>query len=78
VLPQEHLLNALTPLYLGKTASFVLDSQGLTSAEAEHLIEALCRTFEKQKEYLVTRWPQSQDAREVIGAAHARPERSQP
>jgi AcrR family transcriptional regulator len=78
VLPQEHLLKALTPLYLGKTASFVLDSQGLTTAEAEHLIEALCRTFEKQKEYLVTRWPQSHDAREVIGAARARPERSQP
>jgi hypothetical protein len=78
VLPQEHLLKALTPLYLGKTASFVLDSQGLTTAEAEHLIEALCRTFEKQKEYLVTRWPQSHDAREVIGAVRARPERSQP
>jgi glucosylglycerate synthase len=78
VLPQEHLLKALTPLYLGKTASFVLDSQGLTSAEAEQLIETLCRTFEKQKDYLVARWPQSHDAREVIGAARARPERSEP
>ncbi|HRI38869.1 MAG TPA: glycosyl transferase family 2, partial [Nitrospira sp.] len=78
VLPQEHLLKALTPLYLGKTASFVLDSQGLTTAEAEHLIETLCRTFEKEKEYLVTRWPQSHDARDVVSTTPARSERSQP
>lgn len=78
VLPREHLLKALTPLYLGKTASFVLDTQGLTSAEAEHLIESLCRTFEKQKEYLVARWPGSQDIREALEAARVRPERSQP
>lgn len=57
VLPREHLLKALTPLYLGKTASFVLDTQGLTSTEAERRVEALCQTFEKQKDYLVTRWP---------------------
>jgi hypothetical protein len=57
VLPRDHLLKALTPLYLGKTASFVLETQGLTSAEAEQRIEALCQTFEKQKDYLVTRWP---------------------
>ena len=56
-LPRDHLLKALTPLYLGKTASFVLDTQGLTSAEAELHVEALCQTFEKQKDYLVTRWP---------------------
>jgi hypothetical protein len=62
VLPREHLLKALTPLYLGKTASFVLDTQGLTSAEAEHHVEALCQTFGKQKEYLVTQWTQCHDA----------------
>jgi glucosylglycerate synthase len=78
VLPQEHLLKALTPLYLGKTASFVLDSQGLTTAESEHLIEGLCRTFEKEKEYLVTRWPQSVEVRDAVSTAPARPERSQP
>jgi len=47
-------------------------------AEAEQLIETLCRTFEKQKEYLVARWPQSHDSREVIGAARAKSERSEP
>jgi hypothetical protein len=56
VMPREHLLKALTPLYLGRTASFVIETQGLTSKEAETRIEALCRAFEKQKPYLVERW----------------------
>jgi glucosylglycerate synthase len=56
VIPREHLLRALVPLYLGRTASFVLDTQGLTSAEAEHRIETLCMAFEKQKPYLVEQW----------------------
>ena len=56
LLPKEHLLKALTPLYLGRTASFVLQTQALTTAEAEPHIEALCRTFETLKPYLVTRW----------------------
>ncbi|MFO0706684.1 MAG: glycosyl transferase family 2 [Nitrospira sp.] len=56
-LPQDHLLKALTPLYLGRTASFVLATQGLTTGEAEHHIEALCRVFENEKDALVSRWP---------------------
>lgn len=60
VMPREHLLKALTPLYLGRTASFVLETQGLTSAEAEQRIESLCDTFETHKPYLLERWrPQS-------------------
>jgi hypothetical protein len=56
ILPQEHLLKSLTPLYLGRTASFVLTTQGLTSAEAEHTIDHLCQTFERSKPYLLARW----------------------
>jgi hypothetical protein len=56
VLPREHLLKALTPLYLGRTATFVLETQGLTSAEAEWRVEQLCTAFEKGKPYLVNRW----------------------
>lgn len=56
VLPREHLLKALTPLYLGRTATFVLETQGLTSAEAERRVEQLCMAFEKGKPYLVNRW----------------------
>jgi hypothetical protein len=56
-MPHDHLLKALTPLYLGRTASFVYATQGLTSTEAEQKIETLCHTFERMKPYLVERWP---------------------
>jgi glucosylglycerate synthase len=56
VMPREHLLKALTPLYLGRTAAFVLETQGLTSAEAEARVEVLCQAFEKEKRYLIERW----------------------
>ncbi len=59
VMPREQLLRALLPLYLGRTGSFVLDTQGLTSSEAESRIESLCRVFEEQKSYLVARWQAS-------------------
>lgn len=59
VLPKEHLLKALTSLYLGRTASFVLETQALTSLEAEERIEALCQSFERYKPYLVRRWQES-------------------
>lgn len=55
-MPREHLLKALTPLYLGRTATFVLETQGLTTVEAEGRIEQLCRAFESNKSYLVERW----------------------
>jgi len=53
---RDHLLKAFTPLYLGRTASFVLETQGLTSEEAEERIELLCQTFEREKPYLLNRW----------------------
>jgi len=56
VMPREHLLKAFTPLYLGRTATFVLETQGLTSHEAEGRIEFLCQAFEDRKPYLVERW----------------------
>ncbi len=56
LLPRDHLLKAFTPLYLGRTATFVLETQALTSAEAETRIETLCKVFEEQKPYLVERW----------------------
>jgi len=56
IMPRDQLLKALTPLYLGRTASFVHATQGLTSTEAEQKIEALCHTFERMKPYLIERW----------------------
>jgi hypothetical protein len=43
-LPVErgHLLRSLTPLYLARVASFVLEAQNLLSLEFEEKIERLC------------------------------------
>ncbi len=55
-LPAEHLLKSLTPLYLGKTASFILEVGQMSQQEAEAEIEKLCMEFENSKDYLVNNW----------------------
>jgi hypothetical protein len=56
LLPAEHLIKSLAPMYLGKTASFILEVEPMDQSEAEAEIEKLCREFENNKEYLVTSW----------------------
>ena len=53
---RDHLLRALTPLYLGWVASFVLQMKDADSAEVEDRIEDLCIRYEKDKPYLISRW----------------------
>lgn len=55
-LPAEHLIKSLTPLYLGRTASFVLEMRDTDQSGAEEEIEQLCEEFEKNKEYLLNNW----------------------
>ena len=55
-LPTEHLIKSLTPLYIGKTASFIQAAEHMEAAEAEAEIEKLCMEFESNKNYLATRW----------------------
>ncbi len=55
-LPAEHLLKSLTPLYLGKTASFVMEARDMNQNEAEAEIEKLCLEFEEGKDHLVNNW----------------------
>lgn len=57
-LPTQHLIKSLTPLYLGKTASFILAAESMEGREAEAEIEKLCTEFENSKDYLVTNWKQ--------------------
>ena len=56
VIPRDHLLGALTPLYLGWLASFALETGEATPQEAEGRLEKLCLAFEAQKPYLISRW----------------------
>jgi hypothetical protein len=55
-LARDHLLKAMIPLYLGRTAAFVLQTPASTSDEVEEEIEGLCRLFESTKPYLQERW----------------------
>ena len=55
-LHREHLLKSLTPLYLGRTASLVLETREGTAEDVERAIETLCETFESMKPYLTQRW----------------------
>jgi glycosyltransferase involved in cell wall biosynthesis len=53
---KEHLLKSLTPLYIGRTASFVMETWESNAAEVEEKIEQLCVSFEKEKDFLVKNW----------------------
>jgi glucosylglycerate synthase len=58
VIAREHLLGALTPIYLGWLASFVLAVRRASSSadEIDARAETLCEVFEAEKPYLISRW----------------------
>jgi glycosyltransferase involved in cell wall biosynthesis len=56
VMNKEHILKSLTPLYLGKVASFVIETWESTAEEVEQRLEELCITYEREKSYLKKRW----------------------
>ncbi|HUK56576.1 MAG TPA: glycosyl transferase family 2 [Nitrospiria bacterium] len=58
VMTREHLLKSFTPLYLGRVASFILETRSLSYLEVEGRIERLCQCFEREKNYLTDRWDQ--------------------
>jgi glucosylglycerate synthase len=56
VMNKEHLLKSLTPLYIGRTASFVIENRSSQAEEVEQKIEALCVVFERKKGMLLQHW----------------------
>ncbi|MBI4470236.1 MAG: glycosyltransferase [Acidobacteria bacterium] len=56
VINSEHLLKSLTPLYLARTASFVLETADAGADEVEEILEHLCQEYERLKPYLIDRW----------------------
>ena len=56
ILDRDHLLQSLVPLYLGRTASFVLEVTESTAPQVEERIEQLCHVFESEKSYLAQHW----------------------
>ena len=63
-----HLLRSLAPLYVGRVASFVIETRDLFASQVEDRIERLCESFEKSKPHFIARWngtaPPPRQARE--------------
>jgi hypothetical protein len=55
-MPQDHLLRSLTPLYLGRTASWVVESASYGATEVEQALDTLGLRFEAMKPDLVALW----------------------
>lgn len=56
VMDREHILQALTPLYLGRIASFVRETEEASAEDVEVLQEQLCLRFETMKPELIRLW----------------------
>jgi hypothetical protein len=56
VLPRDHLLRSLVPLYSGWLASFILEVGDASGEAGDQRVEDLCGVFELQKPYLISRW----------------------
>ncbi len=65
VLPRDQLLRSLVPLYLGRTAAFVLATAACDAAEVEAAIGALADEFVRQKPDLRARWPERAGSKEA-------------
>ena len=56
VVYRDHLLRSLVPLYLGRTAAFVLATRQRDAAAVESGLDAVAAAFARQKSYLLDRW----------------------
>ncbi|MFH1887487.1 MAG: glycosyl transferase family 2 [Pseudomonadota bacterium] len=53
---RTQLINLVTPLYLGRVASFINETRKMTAEEAEAVVEKQAEEFEKHKDYLLQVW----------------------
>jgi glucosylglycerate synthase len=56
VINRDHIVQALVPLYRGRTLSFVLDNRDASVEDMEINVESLCAEFERLKPYLLEVW----------------------
>lgn len=54
--PREQLMKSMIPIYLGRTASFVLENMDSSAQQVEDKIENLCQEYERQKPLLLQIW----------------------
>jgi glycosyltransferase involved in cell wall biosynthesis len=53
---RTQLVNLVTPLYLGRVASFINQTKTMNSFQAEELVEEQAQVFEDHKGYLIEIW----------------------
>ncbi|MBV9182824.1 MAG: hypothetical protein JO356_16050 [Acidobacteria bacterium] len=56
VIGRDHIVQALVPLFRGRAFTFLSENREASAEEVETNIEALCRTFEAEKPYLLEVW----------------------
>ena len=55
-LDSQEILNALAPLYFGRTAGFIKETETMNTTQANEIIERLALLFESEKAYLLDAW----------------------
>jgi hypothetical protein len=53
---RTQLVNIVTPVYLGRVASFINETKKMSSSEAEEVVEKQAQIFEDYKDYLIQVW----------------------
>jgi hypothetical protein len=56
VISRDHIIQALVPLYRGRTLSFLLENRDASGEEMERNVEVVCGEFERLKPYLLEMW----------------------
>jgi glucosylglycerate synthase len=56
VISRDHIIQALAPLYRGKTFTFLVQNREASAEEVARNVESLCAAFENHKPYLVDLW----------------------
>jgi hypothetical protein len=49
-------VQALVPLYRGRTLSFIAENESASAEQIECSVESLCENFERLKPYLLEVW----------------------
>jgi len=56
VISRDHIIQALVPLYRGRTLTFLLQNREGSGEDIERSVESLCGEFERLKPYLLEVW----------------------
>lgn len=56
VISQDHIIQALAPLFRGRVLTFLMENRNASADDVENNIETLCLEFERLKPYLLHMW----------------------